>query len=163
MTRRAFAPKIVSMKQSRFYPLLAVGCLAVSSCGLVSSINQPISGGYDPLDSPGSGTAATEAVEETGPTYAPGQWLETTVPSAALYSRVPRRGDQPYRTLGIGTPLRVLSTEGTYVRVELASGGIARSRFRRSRVRPGRMSLRSKAPGGEGRSRGSGGAGRPGA
>ncbi|NNC88255.1 MAG: hypothetical protein HKN82_07335 [Akkermansiaceae bacterium] len=113
------------MKQSRYYPLLAVGCLLVTSCGVMSSLNQPISGGStDPLDSPGASARSSEPSEPAGPAYSAGQWLETSVPSAALYSRVPRGNDQPYRTLQQGTPLKVIATDGTYVRVELESGDI---------------------------------------
>ena len=109
------------MKQSLFGFSLMVALGALVSC---ESFNQPISGSFDPLDSPGSRAAADDSLSEVGPGYSAGQYVETSVPSAALYARMPRANEQPYRTLAMGTPLRVISTEGTYVKVELESGDI---------------------------------------
>lgn len=88
----------------------------------MSSFNDPLDGSFDPLDSPGSGRSAQ--VEDTGPRYQPGQWLETSMPNTAFFLKVPRGNEQPSRTLVSSTPLRVIATEGTYVKVELENGEI---------------------------------------
>ena len=47
------------------------------------------------------------------------------MPNTAFYPRNPRASDdQPTKVLAPGTPLRVISTEGTYVKVELEDGSI---------------------------------------
>jgi hypothetical protein len=109
------------MKQSLLGFSVTVALAALVSC---ESFNQPVSGSFDPLDSPGSRSAADDSLNDIGPAYSAGQYVETSVPSAALYARMPRANEQPYRTLAVGTPLRIISTEGTYVKVELESGDI---------------------------------------
>ena len=89
----------------------------------MSSFNDPLDGSFNPLDSPGSGSG-TAAVEDTGPRYVTGQFVETTMPNTAFFGRVPRPNEQPSRTLASATPLRVISTQGTYVKVEMESGEI---------------------------------------
>ena len=89
----------------------------------MSSLNDPLDGSFNPLDSPGT-AAATQVVEDTGPQYRTGQWLETSMPNTAFYSRTPRGNEQPQKMLGSNTPLRVIATEGTYVKVELEGGEI---------------------------------------
>ena len=103
--------------------ILAAGSsLILSSCGdFLASMNEPLPGGGNALDPPGY-ESGSPGVEATGPTYAPGEWVETTVPQAALYLRRPKTGDQPAQTLPLGTNARVVSSTGTYVRVELESG-----------------------------------------
>ena len=92
----------------------------------MSKINEPLPGSGNALDPPGYGAGQNpvEIVQVTGPTYAPGQWVETSVPSAALYGRFPKETDQPIDTLPTGTPLKVVSMQGTYAKVELESGQI---------------------------------------
>ena len=63
-------------------------------------------------------------MEEPVSAFSPGDWVETSSPNAALYSRFPGLTDQPVRTLNLGTPLKVVSTQGTYAKVELESGAI---------------------------------------
>lgn len=88
----------------------------------MSSFNDPLDGSFDPLDSPGS--SRNTPVEDTGPRYQTGQWLETSMPNTAFFPRVPRGNEQPTKTLVSATPLRVLAMEGTYVKVELENGEI---------------------------------------
>ena len=49
----------------------------------MSSFNDPLDGSFNPLDSPGSGSG-TAAVEDTGPRYVTGQFVETTMPNTAF-------------------------------------------------------------------------------
>jgi hypothetical protein len=68
--------------------------------------------------------ADADVVDATGPSYTPGQWLETTIPSTAFFSDEPKSNEQPRKLLSAGTVLKVISTEGTYVQVELESGDV---------------------------------------
>ena len=100
-------------------------CLGLSSVALVScgSWNQPLDGSYDPLSSPGSQRPGA-TMDVTGPQYRAGQWLETSTPNTAFFPRSPRGNDQPNKVLPASTPLKVITTEGTYVKVELEDGAI---------------------------------------
>ena len=46
------------------------------------------------------------------------------MPNTAFYPRNPRGNDQPGKVLPAATPLKVIKTEGTYVKVELEDGSI---------------------------------------
>lgn len=111
-------------------PLLLVVpvAFALTACNssFFDNLNKPLAGGGNALDPPGyqDRQDPIELVEATGPTYQPGQWVETSVASAAFYNKLPKSGDQPVRNLPIGTPLKVVSTQGTYAKVELESGAI---------------------------------------
>ncbi len=94
--------------------------LVLASC---DSFNQPLGSGYDPLSSPGS-RQPDPTLDATGPQYGAGQWLETSMPNTAFYARTPRGNDQPSKVLPASTPLKVITTEGTYVKVELEDGSI---------------------------------------
>ena len=102
--------------------LSGVVVIGLSSCG---NFNKPIDSSFNPLDSPGS-ARDVDVVDVSGPAYTPGQWLETTIPSTAFFSSLPspNGNEQPDKTLPAGTVLKVISTEGTYVRVELESGDV---------------------------------------
>lgn len=104
---------------TKCFPLVPVAAL-LSSC---ADFNKPLDSGFNPLDPPGLRTEQ-DVVDVTGPAYTPGQWLETTIPSTAFYDDLPSANDQPKRQLEAGTVLKVISTEGTYVRVELESGDV---------------------------------------
>ena len=102
-------------------PLYLGACSVVLvSCG---SWNQPLDGSYDPLSSPG-GQRPNATLDVTGPQYQAGQWLETSTPNTAFFPRTPRGDDQPSKVLPVSTPLKVITTDGTYVRVELEDGAI---------------------------------------
>lgn len=103
------------------YSLVAstLAVVAMSSC---SDMNRPLDSGFNPLDSPGSRSEA-EVVDVSTPAYTPGQWLETTIPSTAFFHSISANA-QPDKILPVGTILKVISTEGTYVQVELESGDV---------------------------------------
>ena len=46
------------------------------------------------------------------------------MPNTAFYARSPKGDDQPNKVLPASTPLKVITTEGTYVKVELEDGAI---------------------------------------
>ena len=93
----------------------------------MSKLNEPLPGGGNALDPPGYRDSFGETVpvvQATGPTYAPGEWVVTDVAQAAFYRRQPKPSDQPIMTLPRGTDVKVVSTAGTYVKVELESGQV---------------------------------------
>lgn len=102
-------------------PLLLLGAVAglIVSC---SDFNRPLSSDYDPLDSPGA--RRNVEVVDLGPTYTPGHMVETTTSNTAFYASLPRGTEQPQKALPAGTILKVISSEGTYVQVEIESGEV---------------------------------------
>lgn len=101
--------------------------IALTSCGVMESFNQPLSGsgGFDPLSAPGMGqTGSAAVVVPSAPNYQPGQWVETSMPNATFFVTIPTGNATANKMLPVSTPLKVISTSGTYVKVELDSGEI---------------------------------------
>ncbi|PIE21822.1 MAG: hypothetical protein CSA62_15535 [Planctomycetota bacterium] len=105
--------------------LLVIPSLASAAALLVScsSINQPLSSsdGSNPLDPPGR----TSTVEEDpyGPNFTPGTFLQTVSPKTAFFSTFPKGNDQPAKTLPDYTDVKVISSKGSYVKVEVVDSG----------------------------------------
>ncbi|MFT6181080.1 MAG: hypothetical protein ACJAQT_001016 [Akkermansiaceae bacterium] len=109
--------------------LLTLGGLAfaLASCGSFKNFNQPISNGgdFDPLSSPGSNSRKRSAVvAPTSPSYKPGQWVETSMPNSTFFRLIPKGNARADMVLAAGTDLKVVSSKGTYVKVELDSGEV---------------------------------------
>ncbi|YCM45976.1 hypothetical protein V2O64_08105 [Verrucomicrobiaceae bacterium 227] len=106
--------------------LLTLGGLSLmlASCGTFNNLSQPLSGGsdFDPLSSPGSSAVSSLVVAPTSPSYTPGQWVETSMDNATFFSTIPSGNARADKVLPSGTPMKVVSNKGTYVRVELDSG-----------------------------------------
>ena len=100
---------------------LVASTLAVAAMSSCSDMNRPLDSSVNPLDSRGSRDA--EGVDVSIPAYMPGQWLETTIPSTAFFYAISATA-QPDKILPVGTVLKVITTEGTYVQVELESGDV---------------------------------------
>ncbi|MFP6867215.1 MAG: SH3 domain-containing protein, partial [Roseibacillus sp.] len=62
--------------------------------------------------------------KDTEPKYTPGSYLEVTDTNAVLYRRYPRGNAQPDQNLAMGTQLKVLGEQGSYVKVETEGGQI---------------------------------------
>ncbi|MFP6876941.1 MAG: SH3 domain-containing protein [Roseibacillus sp.] len=109
------------MKRALQIPLMGAMAVMVSSCGgLATSPNsQNFDPSIDPLDSPGRRTT-----KDTEPKYTPGSYLEVTDTNAVLYRRYPRGNAQPDQNLAMGTQLKVLGEQGSYVKVETEGGQI---------------------------------------
>lgn len=124
LTGRGGRSRITPVRKA-FYPLVAgMSSVCMCSCAdFMNSFNDPLNGDFDPLDSPGSSGGIAQ-VEDAGPRYRTGQFVETTMPNTAFFGRIPGPNEQPARTLASATPLRVISMQGTYVKVELESGEI---------------------------------------
>ncbi len=123
--------------------LLTLGALAfaLASCGSLQNIKnlkQPLSGdtNFDPLRSPGSTSASRSSsssssaerksvvVAPTSPSYKAGQWVETSMPNATFFKQIPKGNARADKVLKVATPLKVVSSKGTYVKVELDSGDV---------------------------------------
>jgi len=108
--------------------ILTLGGLAVAlvSCGALKKFEQPLNGssGFDPLSAPGMGQNNSAVVVPTAPSYQPGQWLETSMPNATFFRVIPTGAATADKMLTVATPLKVISTSGTYVKVELDSGEV---------------------------------------
>jgi len=93
------------------------------ACALVScDFNQPLpNNGYNPLDAPGGNQAA--ATDPYQSSFTPGAFLQTVSPMSAFYSKYPKDMEQPNKTLPDNTDVKVISTKGTYVKVEVVDSG----------------------------------------
>lgn len=98
-------------------PALAV---ALAAC---QSMNAPISSGdFDPLRPPGSELGG---LSDSGPQIIrPGQFAIAAIDNTAFYNARPRGDAEADKLLRRGTSLKVISTAGSYYRVELDSGEV---------------------------------------
>ncbi|MGE9271556.1 MAG: hypothetical protein ACQKBU_12195 [Verrucomicrobiales bacterium] len=102
----------------RFVSLLPVACLAFVGCEDGSYYG---SGGYDPLDPAGGGSAGM-AVANTG--YRPGEFVSSVSSSTAFFKAKPSGDATADKLLSSGTQMKVLSDDGSFVKVELDSGEV---------------------------------------
>ena len=103
------------IRHSLFLSALA---LALSSCGGGGSFN---GGGYDPLNAAGGGGSGVGVVD-TG--FRPGSFVKTSMDNAAFFKNKPDGNANADKTLPANTPMKVISTAGSYVKVELDSGEV---------------------------------------
>lgn len=92
--------------------------LMVASCGGGGSFDP---GGYDPLDAAGGGGPGVGVVD-TG--YKPGEFVKTSMNNAAFFKNKPDGNATADKLLPGNTPMKVISTEGSYVKAELDSGEV---------------------------------------
>ncbi|MGE9268062.1 MAG: hypothetical protein ACQKBY_08190 [Verrucomicrobiales bacterium] len=100
--------------------------LVLNSC---QSLNRPLDAGgdYDPLNLAGSATssAADDAmVDASAARYTPGQWVESSMANTQFFKAIPKGNASADKALPAGTPLKVVATQGSYVKVQLESGEI---------------------------------------
>lgn len=85
-------------------------------------MNSPISSSeFDPLAAPGSSFGAAQASTVS---FRPGQYVQTSMANAGFYRTRPRGNADADRLLGRNTRLKVVSSDSSYVRVELDSGEV---------------------------------------
>ena len=97
----------------------AVATTAVAVFGMVScdTLSGPISSGsFDPLTPPGSDTGP-EVIEPTRGIL-PGQIAVVALDNAGFFNRKPTGEGDPDKLLRSGTQVKVVSTEGSYLKVE---------------------------------------------
>ena len=108
--------------------IFTLGGLAVAlvSCGALKNFQQPMGGstGFDPLAAPGALQNNSAVVVPTAPSYTAGEWVETSMPNATFFRNVPSGNATADKMLALATPVKVISTSGTYVKVELDSGDV---------------------------------------
>ena len=102
--------------------------IILSSCGLAlmvscDTMNRPSPGaGFDPLQTPGT-QLASQSVD--GPrTIRPGQFVVATIDNTAFYNQRPGAQAEADQLLRRGTSMKVISTSGSFFRVELDSGEV---------------------------------------
>ena len=103
---------------------LTLGAIAFTalSCGSFKKFNWSLSdSGFDPLRSPGSSSAETSPAT---PTYKRGQWVETSMPNATFFKAFPKGSAVADKVLAVATPMKVVSSRETYLKVELDSGDV---------------------------------------
>lgn len=109
----------------KYVNLLTLSALASVSVALVScdSFNKPLGGSdaYNPLDAPGG--AASAAEDPYGPAFTPGTFLQTVSPSTSFFAKFPKESDQPSKILADYTDVKVISTKGSYVKIEVVDTG----------------------------------------
>lgn len=85
-------------------------------------MNGPVtSGGFDPLDAPGSQRGANVV---QAPTFSAGQFVRASMPNTAFFKNRPNGNGDADKLLARSTSMKVISTSGSYVKVELDSGEI---------------------------------------
>ncbi len=101
--------------------LPAISAIAILGLTACDTMNGPLTGGdFDPLRPPGSATISTAA----GPSYNPGQFVIAAMDNTAFFRNRPKGDAQADRLLNRGTSMKVVSTTGGNVKVELDSGDI---------------------------------------
>jgi hypothetical protein len=108
------------------YLLLGGATVLLSSCGSLNSVQQPsLDGTFDPLRTPGKkrSKGQTSFAASTS-TYTPGQWVETSMPNSTFFRVIPKGNATADKVLGPGVPLKYISSEGSYAKVELDSGDV---------------------------------------
>ena len=112
------------MKSCRLFPLAATAVtFSVASCAqIASNLQEPITSDYNPLDGPSVATSRSQSFQPTGPTYQPGEWVETAMANSTFFYKIPRGSASADQVLSKGTPLKVISTKGTFLKVELDGG-----------------------------------------
>ncbi len=118
------------MKSVRFplQMMMASAMVLLASCqtSFISSLKQPIDSDLDPLDFPGKKKTQEEKKKEAPKTirFTAGQWLNTSIPNATFFKKYPQGTVTADQVLAIGTPVKVISSKESYVKVELESGEI---------------------------------------
>lgn len=99
--------------------LTAIAALGLAACDTMST---PISsGGFDPLSAPGSERGSTAPA---GPTFSAGEFVRAAIDNTAFYRVKPKNDGDADKLLPRGTSMKVISTSGSYLKVELDSGDI---------------------------------------
>jgi hypothetical protein len=102
--------------------ILAFAPLAFFGLVACDTMNGPItSGGFDPLDAPGS-QRDTNTVQP--PTFSAGQFVRASMNSTAFFKDRPNGNADADKLLTRGTSMKVITTSGSYVKVELDNGEI---------------------------------------
>ncbi|MGC6425660.1 MAG: hypothetical protein ACON5H_01540 [Akkermansiaceae bacterium] len=111
------------------YLLLSAAALGLASCSAIRNVQQPFGNGglFDPLSGPGNQSSSSSDSQfnaTSGVSFTPGQWIETSMPNSTFFQVIPNREATADKVLQVGTPMKYISTTGSYVKVELDSGDV---------------------------------------
>jgi hypothetical protein len=102
---------------------MALLALALASLTACDTMNRPLnsSGDFDPLRPPGSGSnlAAASAVA-----FSAGQFVHASMDKTAFFKNKPNGDADADKLLSRGTSMKVISTSGSFLKVELDSGEV---------------------------------------
>lgn len=112
-----------------YYLLLGGATILLNSCGALKSVQQPLNsnGSFDPLNAPGNQSQSSDSSSFSAPTsasYTPGQWVETSMPNSTFFRVIPKGNATADKVLQAGVPLKFISSQGSYTKVELDSGQV---------------------------------------
>jgi hypothetical protein len=98
-----------------------VAALAMAAC---ESMNAPLtsSGDFDPL-APAGGANRTGG-SNSGSSFKPGQFVHAMIDNTAFFSKRPKGDADADKLLARNTPMKVVSSDSSYVKVELDSGEV---------------------------------------
>lgn len=97
--------------------LILPAAIAMVAC---ETMNAPLSpGSFDPLRPPGSGLQSSS---DSDAGLTPGQFVTASIPNTAFYKERPKDNQDADKLLDVGTAMKVVSVESTFVKVELDSG-----------------------------------------
>jgi hypothetical protein len=100
--------------------LAAIAALGLTAC---ETLNSPInsSGDFDPLRPPGSTSSSASA---SAPGFSAGQFVRASMDNTAFFKNRPKGDADADKLLTRGTSMKVISTSGSYLKVELDSGEV---------------------------------------
>ena len=104
-----------------YFPALSVSAaLALVGC---NSMNTPLtsSGSFDPL-APAGGVVRTGTSSVTS--FKPGQFVRATIDNTAFFAKRPKGDADADKLLTRDTQMKVISSDSSYVKVELDSGEV---------------------------------------
>ena len=112
------------MKTVRFVRFVVPLVSVLIWCQLVSCSNsyQPSSSSDRGWSGPPRAIPADE-LDDYGPDFTPGSYLQTINPSSPFFMSYPRIEDQPYKLLPDSTQVKVVSLKGSYAKVEVVRSG----------------------------------------
>ncbi|MEX1048589.1 MAG: hypothetical protein WED15_03610 [Akkermansiaceae bacterium] len=101
----------------------AFSALALFGLAACDTMTGPLtgSGDFDPLRSPGSTTKVDPLV---GATFSAGKFVQAAMDNTAFFRARPRGDADADKLLTRGTSMKVVSTSGSYIKVELDSGEV---------------------------------------
>ncbi|MFT3990425.1 MAG: hypothetical protein QM680_03340 [Luteolibacter sp.] len=103
----------------------ALSTLALLSLAACETFNQPISSSdFDPLRAPGSNREPSTQSGYSDANFKAGQFVQTIMDNSAFYSKKPKDNADADKLLKRGTSVKVVSSSGSYTKVELDSGEV---------------------------------------
>lgn len=114
---------MAQMNYRVFLPVAAA--LSVVSCQTLKSLNRPLASGsdFDPLTAPGSIKKSDPGMAGGG-SFSPGQFVTAVTDNTAFFKQRPRGEGDADKLLKLGTRMKVVASDGAYLKVELDSGEV---------------------------------------